>query len=99
MRISIGTIFNRRSRPLIGVDIGSHSIKLVEFSKKGGQRVLRRIGRALMPKGAIVDGTVKEPEAIEERLVALIKNLQPKLRRAATSVAGDHQEDNCALRD
>jgi len=78
----------KKLRPLIGVDIGSHTLKLVEFSLNGSTLVLRRIGRALVPQNAIQDGVIKDPEAVEATLKALIQNLRPKFKRAATSVSG-----------
>ena len=75
----------QRQRPTLGLDIGSHSIKLVELSK---DRTLRRIGRALVPPHAIVDGSIKKPDELAQVLKALIDNLQPKARYVATSVAG-----------
>ncbi len=88
MKIGTHAIFKKRPRPLIGIDIGSHTIKLVELSGWGLNRRLRRLGRALVPKNAIVDGAVREPEALEYTLKALIENCQPKLRRGASSVSG-----------
>ena len=78
----------KKLRPLIGVDIGSHTLKIVEFSRNGSTLVLRRIGRALVPQNAIQDGAIKDPEALEATLKALIQNLQPKAKRSATSVSG-----------
>ena len=75
----------QRQRPTLGLDIGSHTIKLVEFSK---DRTLRRIGRALVPPQAIVDGSIKKPDELAQVLKALIDNLQPKARYVATSIAG-----------
>ena len=88
MKFEFKTLFKKGPRPLVGIDIGSHTIKLVEFSGNEAQRMLRRIGRALVPRGAIVDGAVREPKALEETLKALIRNCQPRIRRVATSVSG-----------
>jgi len=78
----------QRQRPTLGLDIGSHSIKLVEFSKNRAGRTIRRIGRALVPPQTIVDGSIKKPDELARVLRALIDNLQPKARYVATSIAG-----------
>ncbi len=78
----------QRQRPTLGLDIGSHSIKLVEFSESSTDRTVRRIGRALVPPQAIVDGSIKRPDELARVLRALIDNLQPKARYVTTSVAG-----------
>jgi type IV pilus assembly protein PilM len=78
----------KKSKPTIGLDIGSHTIKLVEFAGEGTQRTVRKIGRAVLPREAIVDGTVKDVDAVTATLNALIDNLNPKHRYASTSISG-----------
>ncbi len=77
-----------RPKPVLGLDIGSHTIKLVEFVPKGSTLSIRRVGRALLPPDAIMDGSIKEPELVSETLQGLLNNTQPRLRRTATSIAG-----------
>ncbi|MCK4542369.1 MAG: type IV pilus assembly protein PilM [Spirochaetales bacterium] len=72
----------------MGLDIGSHSIKIVELSSSGTSHTIRCVGRALMPPRAIVDGSIKEPDKVAEILKALLDNLRPKIKYAATSIAG-----------
>jgi len=74
--------WGRHQRPALGLDIGSHSIKIV------ATRTIRCIGRALVPLGAIVDGSIKEPDKVAGVLKALLANLRPKIRQAAISIAG-----------
>jgi len=77
-----------RKNQLIGLDIGSHSIKLVEIddSKKG--RVLKRFGMAGLPPQAIVEGSIKEMEIISSKIKDLFKNLKVKNKNVATSISG-----------
>ncbi|MFH1351623.1 MAG: type IV pilus assembly protein PilM [Pseudomonadota bacterium] len=73
---------------LVGLDIGSHSIKLVEIddSKKG--RMLKNFGIIGLPKDAIVEGTIKEIEIVASAIKNLYKNLNVKNRNVATSISG-----------
>ncbi len=80
--------FGNKERPVLGVDIGSHTVKVVEYSGSGQKRSVRRIGRAVVPKGAIEDGSIKDQEAVSDVLRGLIDNLQPKIKHASTSIAG-----------
>lgn len=74
--------------PILGLDIGSHTIKIVELSSNGTHHTIKCVGRALVPPQAIIDGSIKEPDKVAEVLKALISNLQPKAKYAATSIAG-----------
>ncbi len=80
--------WGKRQSPTLGLDIGSHTIKIVEYSGTGARRRVRRIGRALVPPNSIVDGSIREPEAVAKVLKALLDNLQPKNRRVSTAIAG-----------
>ncbi|MFC1494403.1 type IV pilus biogenesis protein PilM [Thermodesulfobacteriota bacterium] len=77
-----------KKNQLIGLDIGSHSIKLVEIddSKKG--MVLRNLGIAYFPKDTIVEGSIKEMELAASTLKNLYKNLNLKNKNVATSISG-----------
>ncbi len=85
--LSLKELFKKKPQPTLGVDIGSHTIKVVEFTG-GGKKKVKKVGRALLPQGAIVDGSIKEKEVVQEGLNKLISNLQPSLKRVSTSISG-----------
>jgi len=60
-----------KKNQLVGLDIGSHAIKLVEIdnSKKG--LILKNFGIIGLPHDAIVEGSIKEMEIV----ATAIKNL------------------------
>lgn len=80
--------WGQRQRPALGLDIGSHSIKIVELSNNGTSPTIRCVGRALVPPRAIVDGSIKEPDKVTDVLKVLLDNLRPKVKYAATSISG-----------
>ncbi len=63
------SVFNPNSRPLIGLDISSSSIKMVELSRveKGGIKV-ERYAIETLPRDSVVDGKVINIEAITETI-------------------------------
>ena len=77
-----------KKNQLIGLDIGSHSIKLIEIddSKKG--MILKNFGIIGLPKDAIVEGTIKEMDIVASALKNLCKNLNIKNKNVATSISG-----------
>ena len=77
-----------KKNQLVGLDIGSHSIKLVEIddSKKG--MILRNFGVIGLPNDAIVEGTIKEMEVVATAIKELFKNLNVKNKNVATSISG-----------
>lgn len=73
---------------LIGLDIGSHSIKLVEINQGKKGMVLKNFGIIGLPKDAIVEGTIKEMEVVASAVKNLCKNLKVKNKNVATSISG-----------
>jgi len=73
---------------LIGVDIGSHSIKIAEIedSKKG--MILKNFGMIGLPENAIVEGSIKEMEIVSAALKNLLNNLKIKNKNVAISISG-----------
>lgn len=77
------------ARGLIGLDIGSHSIKAMELKEiKGGQWKLVKFGLHRLPAEAIVDGAIMNSAAIVEGIRDLIARHKIKSRDVATSISG-----------
>jgi type IV pilus assembly protein PilM len=59
--------FSSKAPPLIGLDIGSSSVKIVELSE-GGKGVMRLERYAIepLPRGAVVDGNVDKIDVVAE---------------------------------
>jgi type IV pilus assembly protein PilM len=77
-----------KKNQLIGLDIGSHSIKLVEIDDAKRGRILRSFGVIGLPPDAIVEGAIKEMEVVSTAIKSLFKNLKVKNRNVATSISG-----------
>ena len=74
--------------PLIGVDISSSSVKMVELSespKKNGYVVERYVIEPL-PKDAVVDGNINNLEAVSESLVRALKRMGTGIRKASLAL-------------
>jgi len=57
----------------IGLDVGTNAVRAAEM--KGGDRnaVVTRFGQVLLPRGAVRDGEVEDPEAVGQALATLWK--------------------------
>jgi type IV pilus assembly protein PilM len=77
-----------KKNQVIGLDIGSHSIKLVEIEQTSKGRILRNFGIIGLPHDAIVEGSIKEMEIVASAIKTLYRNLKVKNRNVATSISG-----------
>ena len=74
---------------VLGIDIGSNSIKLVELEEIGPKYHLKNIGEVLLAQGAIVNKAIENPEEISSALSRLIDDLEIESDDAAVSISGD----------
>ena len=77
-----------KKNQLVGLDIGSHSIKLVEIDDNKKGMILKSFGIVHLPKDTIVEGSIKEIEVAATAIKNLFKNLNVKNKNVATSISG-----------
>ena len=90
-------MFFNRSKGVVGLDIGSATVKLVELKeKKGDQFILQRIGVEPLSPEAIVDGSIMDSSLVVDAIQKLNDQTGVKKRRlcdVGLGPLGDHQED------
>lgn len=84
---SILSLFTPKARPLLGLDISTSSIKLVELADggKAGYRVERYASEAL-PRDAVVDGNIANLEAVSGALRKAWKRMDTTTRFVAMAL-------------
>lgn len=73
---------------LLGLDIGSHAVKLVHLASSKGTYRLKHLGICRLPPNVIVEGAIKEPGAVQDAIKSLTANLKTKAKGVATSISG-----------
>jgi type IV pilus assembly protein PilM len=80
--------FLKRSKPLVGLDIGSSGIKAVELTKsKNGYQVTGIAHEPLGPD-AVVDGAIMDAPAVADCIKRMFTNGKLKPKGVATGVSG-----------
>jgi len=82
-------LFNRKSASVIGVDVGSSSIKIVQLSRKGGRAILETYGElSLGPYAGVEVGraTNLAPEKIAEALLDVMRESKATAKSAAIAI-------------
>jgi type IV pilus assembly protein PilM len=80
-------VFGKKDN-LVGLDIGSRSLKAAQIAESKRGRELKRFGMTDIPHGAIEDGTINDPEAVAESIRQLFKGYGIKERNVAISIGG-----------
>jgi len=80
--------WRRKPKSLVGLDIGSSSIKAIEL--QGLENSYELVGFAIVPLGtdAVVDGIVRDPESVSQTIKKLFTDSGIKTRSVAASVSG-----------
>ena len=78
-----------KKKDLIGVDIGSSSVKLVQLWQSKGAYRLLNVGIAPLPPEAIVDNSLMDTAAVADAVRNLVASLGIKTRGAACSISGN----------
>jgi type IV pilus assembly protein PilM len=77
-----------KSRPLVGLDIGSSSVKAVELKKKGSAYELVNLGMENLGQDTVVDGAIMDALSVSQAIEKIFTDNKIKLKDVATGVSG-----------
>ncbi len=77
-----------RQKELIGLDIGSGAIKLVQLKKSGRGYQLEKFGIKELDPEWIVDGAINNPGKVASEIKALVEEQKVQVKNVALSVSG-----------
>ncbi|MBL8381358.1 MAG: pilus assembly protein PilM [Burkholderiales bacterium] len=80
-------MFNPKAQPLIGLDISSSSVKLVEVADAGkGTFRIERYAIESLPKDAVLDGNITNLEAVAESVKRAWKKMATRTKNVALAL-------------
>jgi type IV pilus assembly protein PilM len=83
-------MFGRKSPPLLGVDISTSSIKIVELAKSGDRFSVEAYAAEATPDGSVTDKQITDPEPVAEAIRRALKRSGAKAKIAAAAISGQH---------
>ncbi|MEE9343760.1 MAG: type IV pilus assembly protein PilM, partial [Gammaproteobacteria bacterium] len=81
-------LFTRKSPPVLGLDISSTSVKLVELSLQNGRYRVESFAVEPLPPNSVVEKSINDIDAIGEAVQRVVKRAKAKSKHAAVAVAG-----------
>jgi len=81
-------LFGSGSRELIGLDISSSAVKLLELGKRGDRYSVESFAVEPLPPSAVTDRQITDPRAVGEVILKALKSSGTRNRQAAVAVAG-----------
>ncbi|WP_291008411.1 pilus assembly protein PilM [Hydrogenophaga sp.] len=85
--ISLGSLFSREAAPLLGIDVSSSSVKLVELGRNSsGDLVLQRCAIEPLERGWITDGNIEKFDEVAEAVRRVVRKSGSKTKNVAMAL-------------
>ncbi len=81
-------LFKRKKPAILGLDISSTSVKLLELAEDGDTYRVQSLAVEALPDSAVVDKNIQDIEAVGNTIQKAVKRAGTKAKDAAVAVAG-----------
>lgn len=82
------SLFKRKPAPVIGLDIGSASVRLLELSRSGTGYRIERFAMEPVGQGVVVEKSVQDIEAVSSAIRRAVRNSGAAAKSCAIAVSG-----------
>ena len=81
-------LFGNAKTPLVGVDISSTAVKLLQLTESGGRYRVEHYAVEPLPPNAVVEKNIVEVEAVGEAIKRAVSRSGTRVKHAAAAVSG-----------
>ncbi|RMF17858.1 MAG: pilus assembly protein PilM [Gammaproteobacteria bacterium] len=81
-------LFGKKKQPMLGIDISSTAVKLIELGQQGGRYRVESYAVEPLPPNAVVEKNITDVEAVGEAIKRVVGKSRTSTRQAAVAVAG-----------
>jgi len=82
------SFFKRNNPNVLGIDVSSSAVKLIELSRHGSRYRVESYAVAALPENAVIDNNFADIDAIAQAVTTVLERSGTKLKQAALSVSG-----------
>ncbi len=86
--MQIAQLFTRNTPPVVGLDISSSAVKLLELSRHGNRYRVESYAVEPLPPNSVVEKNITDVEAVGEAVRRAVKRSGARIKGAAVAVAG-----------
>jgi type IV pilus assembly protein PilM len=84
----LGRIGKRKGTPVLGLDISSTTVKLLELSYTGGNYRVESYAVSSLPQDAVIEKNVNDVDGVANAIRTVVAQSRTKLKSVAAAVAG-----------
>lgn len=86
--VVLSSLFKKKNKALLGVDISSTSVKVLELSRNGERYQVEAYATVALPSNAVVEQSINNEEAVGEAIRQAVTRSRSSLKTVALAVAG-----------
>jgi type IV pilus assembly protein PilM len=90
MALGLEELFTKKQPPLVGIDISSSAVKVLELSKSGEHVRVERYAVEPLPQNAVVEHAITEVEQVGAAVERAVKRSGTRLKHAAVAIPAAH---------
>ncbi len=84
----LGLIGKRKATPVLGIDVSSTTVKLLELSQSGDRYRVESYAVSSLPQDAVIEKAVNDVDGVAHAVRSVVAQSRTKLKAAAAAVAG-----------
>lgn len=84
----LGLLGKRKQTPLLGIDISSTTVKLLELSRTGDKYRVESYAVTSLPQDAVVEKAINDVDGVSNAVRNVVAQSRSKLKQVSTAVAG-----------
>jgi len=84
----LGLIGKRKATPVLGLDVSSTTVKLLELSYSGDRYRVESYAVSSLPQDAVIEKSVNDVEGVANAIRSVVAQSRTKLKTVAAAVAG-----------
>jgi type IV pilus assembly protein PilM len=88
--LSLDALFAKKKPPLIGIDISSSAVKVLELSRNGEHFRIERYAVEPLPQNSVVEHKITEVEPVANAVERAVKRSGTRCKHVAIAVPGAH---------
>ncbi len=86
--VVLGSLFKKKNKALLGVDISSTSVKVLELSRQGERYQVEAYATVALPPNAVVEQGINNEEAVGDAIRQAVVRSRSNAKNVALAVAG-----------
>ncbi len=84
----LANLFKKKNKAVLGIDISSTAIKIIELSDQNGRMQVEAYASEPLPENAVVEQSINDEELVGNAIKKAISRSRTSVKRGAVAVAG-----------